>query len=157
MSSTPRNENVAHPMRLIGQVSRTFARLVDAPMREFGFAIGQLPVLVTLKNVGALSQVELARIAQVEQPSMAQLLKRMERDGLVQRVPDPTDRRSQLISLTEASSLQLPNAKKAMDAVCDQALAGLTHEDQQHLLDLLLKIDANLAQALDQLLANKKV
>jgi MarR family transcriptional regulator for hemolysin len=148
MSSQPQNEDPASPMRLIGQVTRTFARLVDAPLRELGFAIGQLPVLVTLKITGALSQAELARVAQVEQSSMAQLLNRMERDGLVKRVPDPADGRSRLISLSGRASRQMPNGKRVMDEGCETALKGFTAEERTQLLKLLLKIDGNLERAL---------
>jgi MarR family transcriptional regulator for hemolysin len=59
-----------------------------------------MPVLLTLKRDGALSQAELVSIAQVERSSMAQLLNRIERDNLIDRVPDQADRRSRLISLT---------------------------------------------------------
>lgn len=148
MSSAPEPTDANRSMRLIGQVNRTFARLVDAPLRELGFAMSQLPVLVTLKRVGTASQTELARVAQVEQPSMAQLLQRMERDGLVQRVPDPADGRSRLISLTEQASRQLPQSRAVMDGVCEKALEGLTDEERTCLLGLLLKIDANLNKAL---------
>lgn len=148
MSSESQIEDPARPMRLIGQVSRAFARLVDAPLRQLGFAIGQLPVLVTLKKAGALSQAELARMAQVEQSSMAQLLNRMERDNLVRRVPDPADGRSRLISLTARASRQMPNDKLIMDEVCETALTGFTSEERSQLVSLLLRIDANLEQAL---------
>ncbi|EIF35113.1 transcriptional regulator [Burkholderia sp. Ch1-1] len=148
MSSESQIEDPARPMRLIGQVSRAFARLVDAPLRQLGFAIGQLPVLVTLKKAGALSQAELARMAQVEQSSMAQLLNRMERDNLVRRVPDPADGRSRLISLTARASRQMPNGKLIMDEVCETALTGFTSEERSQLVSLLLRIDANLEQAL---------
>lgn len=153
MSSAPEIPDANRSMRLIGQLNRTFARLVDAPLRELGFAMGQLPVLVTLKHVGAASQTELARVAQVEQPSMAQLLQRMERDGLVQRVPDPADGRSRLISLTEQASERLPKSRAVMDGVCEKALAGLTEDERGQLLTLLLKIDGNLQRAVEEMAA----
>lgn len=134
---------------MIGQANRSFARLVDAPLRELGFAIGQLPVLVSLRKRGALSQAELARIAQVEQPSMAQLLNRMERDGLVQRVADPSDGRSRLISLTDQALQRLPEAKSTMDAASRKALTGFTKSERELLGDLLSRVNANLENALD--------
>lgn len=146
----------SNPMKLIGQVSRTFSRLVDTPLRELGLSVGQLPVLVTLKNVGAISQGELARIARVEQPSMAQLLSRMERDELVQRVLDPADGRSRLISLSAQATRQLPKAKRVMDQTCSQALDGLSADEQALLHELLLKVDANLNRALEQMQKGSK-
>lgn len=146
--SVPDAEGASRPMKLIGQVFRAFGRLVDAPLRELGLAFSQVPVLVVLKKAGASSQAELARLAQVEQPSMAQLLGRMERDGLIKRVPDPSDGRSRLISLTALASRQLPKGKAVMDEACEKALAGLTDEDRELLLGLLLKVAGNLDRAL---------
>ncbi|MBB1601034.1 MarR family winged helix-turn-helix transcriptional regulator [Variovorax sp. UMC13] len=132
-----------NPLRLLGRVTRGFTRLADDGLREFGFAVGQLPVLVSLKQQKALSQAELARIAQVEQPSMAQLLARMERDGLVERVPDPDDKRSRLISLTPLATRRLPKAKAVMDAHAQQVLEGFSAEDLAQLTALLTRLNAN--------------
>lgn len=132
-----------NPLRLLGRVTRGFTRLADDGLREFGFAVGQLPVLVSLKQQKALSQAELARIAQVEQPSMAQLLARMERDGLVERVPDPDDGRSRLISLTPLATRRLPRAKAVMDAQAQQVLEGFSAEDIAQLTALLTRLNAN--------------
>ena len=111
-----------------------------------------MPVLVTLKLGGVLSQSELARIARVEQPSMAQLLIRMEHDGVVKRLPDPVDGRSRLVSLTAYPSVQLSDAKAVMDQTCDDALGDLEMEEQKLLLELLLllKVDTMLNQHVEQ-------
>ena len=131
------------PLKLIGRVARGFIRVADADLREAGLATGQLPVLVSLKISKALSQAELARIAQVEQPSMAQLLSRMERDGLVERVDDPADKRSRLISLTPLAARRLPKAKALMDGHTQQALAGFSQAEIEQLLALLARVNAN--------------
>ncbi|SEJ47809.1 MULTISPECIES: MarR family winged helix-turn-helix transcriptional regulator [unclassified Variovorax] len=131
------------PLRLIGRITRGFTRIADGGLREFGFAVGQLPVLVSLKKRKALSQAELARIAQVEQPSMAQLLARMERDGLVERVADPDDGRSRLISLTPLAAKRLPRAKALMDAHAQDALAGFSADEVAQLAALLERLNAN--------------
>lgn len=138
-----------NPLKLVGQIYRTSTRIADAQLRELGFAMGQLPVLVALKKHRALSQVELAQIARVEQPSMAQLLNRMERDGLIQRVPDPHDKRSRLISLTDVASRRMPKGKAIMDATSEKALEGLGRADIEQLAALLGRINANLERASD--------
>src|SRR5438105_3624157 len=103
------------PMKLIGFAARGFYRVADVSLRDIGLATGQFPVLMSLKGGKALSQAELARIANVEQPTMAQLLNRMERDGLVERVPDPADKRSRLVMLTPLATRRLPKAKAMLD------------------------------------------
>jgi DNA-binding MarR family transcriptional regulator len=133
-----------HPLRLVGQVFRTFSRIVDAPMRELGFAVGQMPVLVALRMNPSLPQSELARIAGVEQPSMAQLLARMERDGLIERTPDPDDGRSRRIVLTKRATTQMPKVKAVMEETSEGALAGFSANERALLGTMLARVAANL-------------
>lgn len=132
------------PMKLMGRAMRGFSRIADAALRDLGFATGQLPVLVSLKHSQTLSQAELARIAQVEQPSMAQLLNRMERDGLVQRVADPADKRSRLVSLTADAGERMPQARAVMQSLSQQALAGFTPEEVAQLTQLMGRLNQNI-------------
>ncbi len=117
----PRN-----PLKLMGRASRGFNRLADLALKELGFATGQIPVLVSLKGGQSLTQADLAKFAQVEQPSMAQLLNRMERDGLVARVPDALDKRSRLITLTPGAAKRMPKAKAVMDCLAEPALEEIS-------------------------------
>ncbi|KAF1043856.1 MAG: Transcriptional activatory protein BadR [Herbaspirillum frisingense] len=149
MSSTTDLASPSNPMPLIGQINRAFARATEQPLKQLGFAMSQVPVLVTLKRNGLSSQADLARAAQVEQPSMAQLLNRMERDGLMQRVPNPQDGRSQLISLTPLASARMPKGKAVMDAMCGKALAGFSDQEQEQLHAFLQRVLDNL-QAVNQ-------
>lgn len=59
-----------------------------------------LPVMLWLREEDGQTQAALARRAGIEQPSMAELVKRMERDGLLIRKPDPDDRRRQRLFLS---------------------------------------------------------
>jgi DNA-binding MarR family transcriptional regulator len=74
---------------------------------------------------------------------MAQLLARMERDGLVERVADPDDGRSRLISLTPLAAKRLPKAKALMDAHAQDALAGFSADEVAQLAALLERLNAN--------------
>ncbi|MBV8618774.1 MAG: MarR family transcriptional regulator [Curvibacter sp.] len=136
------------PLKLIGRTHHTFHRIADHRLRDQGFAMGQLPVLVTLKDGRPRSQAELARLAQVEQPSMAQLLNRMERDGLVQRIPDPSDRRSRLITLTDSCVQRLHAARDVMQAIGQEALAGFSDEESSQLRALIGRVNDNLERLL---------
>lgn len=131
------------PLKLIGHVHRAFQRVADQLLRDQGFALGQLPVLMALKDGRPRSQAELARLANVEQPSMAQLLNRMERDGLVERLPDPEDGRSRLISLTAACRERMPKAKGVMQLLGGEALEGFSAEEEQGLAGLLARLADN--------------
>ncbi|MGY2291859.1 MarR family winged helix-turn-helix transcriptional regulator [Pseudomonas sp. SDO528_S397] len=141
ISDTPLAPN---PMQQIGLANRSFTRLYEGRLRALGFAVAQIPVLVALKHSDGLPQAELVRIARVEQSSMAQLLARMERDGMIERVVDPADKRSRLITLTDAAREKMPLAREVLVQGTVQALEGFSGEEQQTLLALLQRLNANL-------------
>lgn len=83
---------------LTNWAARLFARAIER--RLAGGNSGPMPVFFALQDGGAMTQKQLAQLAAVEQPTMANTLNRMERDGLVARTPNPNDRRSAQVSLT---------------------------------------------------------
>ncbi len=133
------------PALIIGRIARMLARLDDDGLREIGISVAQLPVLVALKNGEMRTQKELAVIAGVEQPSMAQLLARMERDGLIRRSQDPNDKRSSLICLEPEAYRRLEPGRDILRGTNERALAGLTPDEVRTLTEMLHRIHTNLA------------
>src|ERR1700678_314 len=132
------------PGHLISLAARGFARLSEARLKPLGFGVGHLPVLVALQDGRASTQRDLARFAKIEQPPMAQMLARMERDGLIERTPDPADGRSSRITLTEAAEARLPAATAVLLRGNHDALRGFTDEEAGLLVALLKRLIANL-------------
>jgi len=128
----------------INLASRTIVRVVDGRLRPLGFALSQLTVLRALAEGGSLPQKDLARIARVEQPTMAEMLARMERDGLVEREPNPEDKRASLTSLTRSARTRFPKAREILLEGERQALAGFTDQERALLVDLLQRVVKNL-------------
>ena len=132
------------PGHLISLAARGFARLSEARLKPLGFGVGHLPVLVALEAGRAGTQRDLARFAQMQQPPMAQMLTRMERDGLIRRTPHPEDGRSSRIVLTELALARLPEAIATLFQGNRDALAGFTHEEIAQLITLLDRLITNL-------------
>lgn len=132
------------PGHLISLAARGFARLSEARLKPLGFGVGHLPVLIALRDGKAGTQRDLARFAKVEQPPMAQMLARMERDGLIQRAPDPDDGRSSRITLTKAAKTRLPDAIAVLLQGNREALNGFTDKEAGQLVNLLTRLIANL-------------
>ncbi|QKK16825.1 MarR family winged helix-turn-helix transcriptional regulator [Rhizobium indicum] len=134
------------PGHLVSLAARGFARLSESRLKPLGFGIGQLPVLVALQNGKASTQRDLARFARVEQPPMAQMLARMERDGLIERTRHPADGRSSRIVLTKTAQECMPKAISALFQGNREALAGFTDAEAGQLVDLLKRLIDNLDQ-----------
>lgn len=133
----------AHPGHYFSRIARGLARVGDVRLRALGFATAQLPVLTALKDGAPMSQTDLARWARVEQPTMAQMLARMERDGIVRREPDPTDGRSSLVSLTRQAQARLPAGRAVLRQGNVEMTQGLSPQEVETLVGLLRRVLAN--------------
>lgn len=129
---------------MVNWAARLFAREMDEALRPFGLMSGQLPVIFALADGKQQPQRELVRLAAVEQSTMAKTLARMERDGLIQRTPNPNDRRSALISLSSSAADRLPDISAAVAAINARSHMHLTVENGELLLNLLRQVINNL-------------
>jgi MarR family transcriptional regulator for hemolysin len=120
-------------------------RRFEERLRPFGFGMASLQVVFALSREGALQQKDLLEFIHVEQPTMAALLGRMERDQLITRTPDPKDPRAQLIALTPRAKKARIGAKAAMQDVVEEAMAGVTESDRENLIRILQVVIVNLS------------
>ena len=128
----------------INIASRSLQRLQETRLRPLGFGMNQMPILHALKDGASRSQKDLAHFARVEQPTMAEMLARMERDGVVQREPNPKDRRGSLTSLTRRSRLRWPNAKMELIQAENEVMAGFSAAEKETLRSLLQRVVSNI-------------
>jgi MarR family transcriptional regulator for hemolysin len=138
------DENIfRRPGHLINRLARLSFRWTEERFQPLGLSTAQVPVIYALKDGASLTQKELARLVRIEQPTMAQLLSRMERDGLVRRTDNPDDRRSSLISLTPLALKKLPLARAILSEGNKEALKGFTDREIATLSKLLLRVVRN--------------
>lgn len=128
----------------INHASRSLMKTFEQNLRPLGFGMAYMPVVIALDESGELTQKELAQKAGVEQPTMAVLLSRMERDGLIIRLPNPKDGRSHKIGLTDKARECLPAAKKKLYTIAAKASHHLSREEQDRLITVLQHMIKNL-------------
>jgi DNA-binding MarR family transcriptional regulator len=133
---------------VINYLGRLFARALERRIQRYGLHPGQLPALAALWEREGISQAELCRIVQVEQPTMANTLNRMERDNLIRRRPDPQDRRRALVFLTERARALEADVTAEARRVNAIAIGTLSPEEQAELERLLDKLTGNLEREL---------
>jgi len=129
---------------LLSRTNRLLSRRAEKSLAPLGLAVAQVPVLGALREGASLTQKELAAMAQIEQPAMAELLGRMERDGHIRRTPDPRDRRSSLISLTASAKKKLAPAREAFIAAHQEALSGFSETEIVQFMAFLERTVSNL-------------
>ncbi len=137
-----RNDSLGYQVGLLG---RLYDRHLQSGLKEFGVAPGQFAPLVMLFEQDGLTQAELCRRINVEQPTMANTLARMERDGLIKRKADTGDKRRTLVFLTSKAKDAQSKIMGAVRNVSNQALSGLSASEQDEVFRLLSQMVDNLA------------
>ena len=132
------------PGHLINRLAKLSLQWTEKRLQPLGLSTGQIRVFFMLSKGTAQTQKDLARLVRIEQPTMAQLLARMERDGLIYRSGNPDDKRSSLVSLTPLAEKMLPAAFKVLSDGNAQALKGFTDQEVANLSKLLLRVLRNL-------------
>ncbi|MFD4603041.1 MarR family winged helix-turn-helix transcriptional regulator [Streptomyces sp. NPDC058464] len=125
-------------------MARLFSQALAVRIAPYGVVPGQFAQLLALLEQDGLSQRELCDLVRIEQPTMANTLQRMERDGLVRRVPDPSDRRRTQVCLTGRAREIERELFSAARAVNGAATVGLTEEEVATYLDLTVRVIRNL-------------
>ncbi len=128
----------------IGLLSRLFDRRLQEVLRARGVAPGQFAPLVMLFEQDGLTQAELCRRINVEQPTMANTLERMERDGLIKRKVDDADRRRALVFLTPKAKDARNDVLEGVRQVANRTLAQISAADQDAIFRLLGRMVENL-------------
>ena len=130
---------------ILHDVARLLRNTYDRRMKVLGLTRSQWWVLTHLYRNDGATQSELADILEIEKPSLGRLLDRLETKGWVRREEHTADRRAKRVFLTEEVGPAMKTMRAAAAEMRRDALAGLSEDDQQHFVDTLLMIKANLS------------
>lgn len=131
---------------LITDLSRLIRAEFDRHVTEAGLAVtaGEARTLVHAARAGEVRQAVLAERMGVEAMTLSGYLDRLEARGLIERRPDPTDRRAKLVCLTEASEEMLQQIKAVAAGVRAEASQNIDDGDWENFLAMLKRVRANL-------------
>ncbi len=131
MSTTPAPASTAGDVlasRLRLAVARLHRRLRQSA--EPGLTISQLSALATIEADGPVTLGDLARIEQVQPPTITSLVAKLETAGLVARTIDPVDRRIHRVAVTREGTRLLAHHRKRKNAYLERRLRTLSAEDR---------------------------
>jgi DNA-binding MarR family transcriptional regulator len=133
--------------RLNEAAERVMREQVNPLFAKAGLQPGEFDVLATLRRSGEpfmLSPTRLYEATMISSGGMTDRLDRLERAGLVERRPDPKDRRGKLIALTNAGRRLIDGTIGLHVANEARLLSALTEAEQETLDALLKKLIAGL-------------
>ncbi len=128
------------PSWLLTQTAQHAHRLVTDGFAAAGSRGYHYRLLATLEQHGPASQAMLGRRSGIHLSDMVAAVNELAERHLVERAPDPADRRRNVISLTTAGRRQLRRLEKQLAERQEQLLDPLSPADRERLTDLLSRL-----------------
>ncbi|MBV9384614.1 MAG: MarR family transcriptional regulator [Streptosporangiaceae bacterium] len=128
------------PTWLISQISMHAHRLLTGRLATAGARGYHYRLLAALHEFGSASQAELGRRTGMDRSDVVAALNDLTDSGLVQRSPDPADRRRNIITVTAAGTAHFRRLDSLLGDVQDELLAPLTPAERQQLTRLLTRL-----------------
>jgi MarR family transcriptional regulator for hemolysin len=129
---------------LLKDISRLYSLNFERHATDLNMTLAQCKVLSYLQRNEGISQVRLAYLSDTDPMTLGRILDRMEGDGLIERRPDPADRRARRLFLQASALPVLQEIWRHSDRARTKALSGLSVADRAHLMNLLQRIYSNL-------------
>ena len=147
------NRELAFAINDVARLLRTYA---DQQAAQYGMTRAKWAVLARLDRFEGLKQGELAEMLDLQPISLTRLLDGLADNGLIERRPDPDDRRAKRLYLTPAARPLLAQLAVLGETLMANALAGLSHAETEALLARLTTVKDNLRQAVQKRAADKQ-
>ena len=143
---TPLDEFHRDLLFLLHDVARLLRVDADKRARVNGMTRAQWAILIWLERQPGISQKELSEILEVEPITVARLIDRLEGRGMVERRPDPRDRRIWRLHLLRPARDVLHEIDEQRADMTRMVTAGISEEAIETVTDALLRMKATLTQ-----------
>ena len=138
------------------RASRLHYRLLYAAMARRGLPLGSPALLRFLSQNDGCRHKDLAENCYLEPATVTSALFTMEKDGLILRQADASDRRSIRIWLTDKGRAALERIGEIQDEMEGICLTGFSQEEKEQLTGLLKKLRVNMMKAIEEQQARGK-
>lgn len=132
---------------IVHDVARLLRKRFEQRARGLGLTRAQWQVLAHLAQNEGIHQGGLADILEVEPITLGRIVDKLEASGLVERRPHATDRRIWLLHLLPAAHPVLATMRQIGEATRAEALAGVSEQDRERLVQVLTTMRGNLIGA----------
>ena len=145
MKPFSKNREILFLISDVGRLLRTYA---DQKARQFGMTRAQWAVLLKLERHEGVQQSDLAEFLEIQPITLTRLVDRLCDSGLIERRPDPNDRRAKRLYLTAAARPLLEKISEQVEEVAEEVLAGLDPQSVDAVLSQLGIARENLKKAI---------
>jgi len=135
---------------LLNDVARLLRTYANYRAAQFGITRAQWAVLVRVDREEGLNQSELADTLDLQPITLTRLLDKLCDSGLIERRPDPDDRRAKRLFLTPAARPLLEQLRVLGEETMADALSGLDHASIEQMIGELSAVKENLRRLIQQ-------
>lgn len=130
---------------LVKKTALVIEKLSNHALTPYELTHTQYKILMLLyrKQDQTLRQIDVENHFAMTNPTVTGIIQNLEKKGLVQRVPNPDDKRSKLLVLTERALSMRRELHALGEALEKQVTTNLTRQESQQLIKLLNKILAD--------------
>jgi MarR family transcriptional regulator, transcriptional regulator for hemolysin len=129
---------------LLKELAGRYVARFEQHASDISLTLTQCKVLVNLEKSEGVSQAKLAELTGLEPMMMVRVLDRMEADHLLERRPDPADRRARRLYLTRKAKPLLEEIWRLADVTRGEMFAGLSKADRETCLRLMERMHENM-------------
>ncbi|WP_431040595.1 MarR family winged helix-turn-helix transcriptional regulator [Streptomyces sp. P1-3] len=126
--------------RLLSQLSARSDRLINEGLAQVDARKWHYAVLASLQDFGPGSQAALSGRTGIYRSDMVGVLNELAERDLVERAPDPDDRRRNVITISDRGRRRLRRLDKVLDDLHDELLAPLSPAERDQLVQLLTRL-----------------
>lgn len=140
---------------LLNDVARLLRTFADQRARQFGMTRAQWAVLVRLEHAEGLKQSELAELLDLQPITLTRLVDRLCANGLIERRPDPNDRRAKRLYLTAQARPLMDRLAELGGHMMETVLEGFDLKTIERMIGELSLARTNLRNATSKKIAEK--
>lgn len=129
---------------LVADVNRLLRRAFQKRLHNSALTLAQARALIYVSRHEGIRQVELAELLDVQPITLTRLIDQLEHSRLVERRPDPTDRRAFRVFATSAAAAHLEAIDTVICEILSDATAGISTTATARTKDALTRMRANL-------------
>ncbi|HKA74047.1 MAG TPA: MarR family transcriptional regulator [Xanthobacteraceae bacterium] len=135
---------------LLNDVARLLRTCADQKARQFGMTRAQWAVLARLQRSQGLKQAELADMLDLQPITLTRLLDRLSANELIERRPDPDDRRANRLFLTPAAGPLMERLNALGDDLMGSVLDDIDDDAVDATVQMLGRAKENLRRAIQK-------
>jgi MarR family transcriptional regulator for hemolysin len=147
MPKYPINREFGFILNDVARLLRTYA---DYKAAQFGITRAQWAVLVRMERSEGLNQTELADMLDLQPITLTRLLDKLSDSGLIERRPDPGDRRAKRLFLTPTARPLLKRLAELGEETMTSTLAGVERDGIETMVSQLAIVKENLRRLIQQ-------